>query len=139
APSANPTPSMAELIEQGKTHYRAQRFKPALAKFEAALNLEPRNDEALGLAAITSFRLDNQPQSRDYFVRRANLPSQKDSVKAFSYYNVALTYWREVYDLVSKFFEIKKGKDVIAIPQQNRAAVRSSSEYCLKYARKGLC
>ena len=60
----------AQLIEQGKALYRAQRLKPALAKFEAALKLEPENDEALSLAAVTAFRLDLQPQSRDYFVRR---------------------------------------------------------------------
>src|SRR5262249_22757442 len=138
AASAKSAPSVAELIEQGKTHYRAQRFKPALAKFEAALNLEPKNDEALGLAAITAFRLDNQPQSRDYFLRRANLPNQKDSVKAFSYYRVALTHWREVHDLVSKFGEIKEGKVVITVPEQNQADVRSGIENGLKYADKAL-
>src|SRR6266498_1194912 len=75
--------SAAQLIEQGKALYRAQRLKPALAKFEAALKLEPKNDEALSLAAVTAFRLDLQPQSRDYFIRRANLTGQRDSVKAF--------------------------------------------------------
>jgi Flp pilus assembly protein TadD len=62
--------SVAQLIAQGKALYRAQRLKPALAKFEAALKLDPENDEALSLAAVTAFRLDLQPQSRDYFVRR---------------------------------------------------------------------
>ncbi|MGH9754870.1 MAG: hypothetical protein ACREA2_19000, partial [Blastocatellia bacterium] len=102
-PGAKPDLSAAQLVEQGKALYRAQRFKPALAKFEAALKLEPENDEALSLAAVTAFRLDLQPQSRDYFIRRANLTGQKDSVKAFSYYRVALTYWREIHDLVAKF------------------------------------
>src|SRR5262249_59877584 len=88
---AKPDPSAAQSIEQGKTLYRAQRLKPALAKFEAALKLEPENDEALSFAAVTAFRLDLQSQSRDYFIRRANLARQKDSVKAFSYYRVALT------------------------------------------------
>src|ERR1700741_2385044 len=58
--------SVAQLIAQGKALYRAQRLKPALAKFEAALKLDPENDEALSLAAVTAFRLDLQPQSRDY-------------------------------------------------------------------------
>jgi len=131
-------PSAAQLIEQGKALYRAQRFKPALAKFEAALKLEPENDEALGLAAVTSFRLDNQPQSREYFVRRADLPSQKDSVKAFSYYRVALTYWREVHDLVAKFGEIKEDKVVFTVPEQNQMEVRSAIENGLEYADKAL-
>src|SRR5262245_37620628 len=116
AAGATSDPSAAQLIEQGKSLYRAQRLKPALAKFEAALKLAPVNDEALSLAAVTAFRLDLQPQSRDYFLRRANLTRQKDSVKAFSYYRVALTYWREVHDLVAKFVGIKENKIVAPIP-----------------------
>src|SRR5262249_24868405 len=102
------TPTVPPLIDQGKKHIPTPRLNPARAKFEAALKMEPNNDEALGLAAVTAFRLDNQPQSRDFFVRRAGLPGQKDSIKAFSYYRVALTYWREVHDLVAKFAEIKE-------------------------------
>jgi tetratricopeptide (TPR) repeat protein len=130
--------SAAQLIEQGKALYRAQRLKPALAKFEAALKLEPENDEALSLAAVTAFRLDLQPQSRDYFLRRANLTRQKDSVKAFSYYRVALTYWREVHDLVAKFVEIKGNKVVVTTPEQNRADIRSGIKNGLEYADKAL-
>ena len=132
------TPSVAQLIDQGKELYRTQRFNPALAKFEAALKMEPNNDEALGLAAVTAFRLDNQPQSRDFFVRRAGLPGQKDSVKAFSYYRVALTYWREVHDLVAKFAEIKEGKVVVDVPEENQADVRSKIKNGLEYAGKAL-
>jgi len=133
-----PAPSVAQLIEQGKSLYRTQKFKPALAKFEAALKLAPENDEALGLAAVTAFRLDNQQQSRDYFMRRAILPGQKDSVKAFSYYRVALTYWREVHDLVSKSSEIKAGKVIVAVPEENRADVRLKIVIGLDYAGKSL-
>src|SRR5262249_6131250 len=133
-----PTSSAAQLIEQGKELYRTQRFNPALAKFEAALKLEPNNDEALGLAAVTAFRLDNQPQSRDFFIRRAALPGQKDSIKAFSYYRVALTYWREVHDLVAKFSEIKEGKVVVEVPEENQADVRSKIKNGLEYALKAL-
>jgi len=132
------TPSVAQLIDQGKELYRTQRFNPALAKFEAALKMEPNNDEALGLAAVTAFRLDNQPQSRDFFARRAGLPGQKDSVKAFSYYRVALTYWREVHDLVAKFAEIKEGKVVVDVPEENQADVRSKIKNGLEYAGKAL-
>ena len=132
------TPSVTQLIDQGKELYRTQRFNPALAKFEAALKMEPNNDEALGLAAVTAFRLDNQPQSRDFFVRRAGLPGQKDSIKAFSYYRVALTYWREVHDLVAKFAEIKEGKVVVDVPAENQADVRSKIKNGLEYAGKAL-
>jgi tetratricopeptide (TPR) repeat protein len=131
-------PSVAELIEQGKVLYRSQRFKQALAKFEAALKLEPENDEALGLAAITAFRLDSQPLSRDYFTRRANLPGQRDSVRAFSYYRIALTHWREVHDLVAKFTEVKEGKVVVTIPEGSRASVQYGIESGLEYTDKAL-
>src|SRR5262245_2430182 len=130
--------SAAQLIEQGKALYRAQRLKPALAKFEAALKLEPKNDEALSLAAVTAFRLDLQSQSRAYFLRRANLKGQKDSVKAFSYYRVALSYWREVHDLVAKFVGIKGNKVVASIPEQNRTGIQSGSKNGLENVDKAL-
>ena len=132
------TPSVAQLIDQGKELYRTQRFNPALAKFEAALKMEPNNDEALGLAAVTAFRLDNQPQSRDFFARRAGLPGQKDSVKAFSYYRTALTYWREVHDLVAKFVEVEENRVTAAVPEQDREDVRSGIANGLEYADKAL-
>jgi len=129
---------VAQLIAQGKALYRAQRLKPALAKFEAALKLDPENDEALSLAAVTAFRLDLQPQSRDYFVRRADLKGQKDSVKAFSYYRVALTYWREAHDLVAKFAGVKGNKVVVTTPELNREDIRSGINKGLEYADKAL-
>jgi tetratricopeptide (TPR) repeat protein len=122
---AKPSAPAAQLVAQGKKLYLAQQFKPALAKFEAALKLEPQNDEALSLAAVTAFRLDLQAQSRDYFIRRANLAGQKDSVKAFSFYRAALTYWREVHDLVAKFVEIKENKVTTPIPDQDRAEIQT--------------
>jgi len=126
------------LVEQGKTLYRSQHFKTALAKFEAALKLEPENDEALSLAAVTAFRLDLQAQSRDYFIRRASLKTQRDSVKAFCYYRAALTYWREVHDLVAKFVGIKESKAIASIPDQNREEIRSDIKDGLEYADKAL-
>jgi tetratricopeptide (TPR) repeat protein len=137
-PGAKSDLSAAQLIDQGKALYRAQRFKPALAKFEAVLKLEPENDEALSLAAVTAFRLDLQPQSRDYFIRRANLTGQKDSIKAFSYYRVALTCWREVHDLVAKFGEIKGNKVIVTIPEQNQEDVLFGIGNGLEYADKAL-
>ncbi|MEP7342748.1 MAG: hypothetical protein ABI977_33775 [Acidobacteriota bacterium] len=55
-----PEASAADLIAQGKTLFRTVKLRQALVKFEAALKQEPDNDEALGLAAETAFRLDSQ-------------------------------------------------------------------------------
>jgi tetratricopeptide (TPR) repeat protein len=137
-PGAKPNIAATQLVEQGKKLYRLQQFKPALAKFEAALKLQPENDEALSLAAMTAFRLDMQAQSRDYFIRRASLAGQKDSIKAFSYYRAALNYWREVHDLVAKYVEIKENKVTSPIPDQERADIQSGIRNGLKYADKAL-
>src|SRR5689334_2627824 len=66
--------SAADLIAQGKALFRTAKLAQALAKFEAALKLEPDNDEALGLAAETAFRLDRQSAARGYFIHRADAP-----------------------------------------------------------------
>ena len=136
--TAKPEPTARDLVAQGKTLYRAARFKPALAKFEAALKLEPEHDEALGLAAITAFRLDDQSQSRDYFQRRAELPNQKPSVKAYSYYRIALTHWREVHDLVTKFTELKDGRAVAEVPERNELDVKFGIDNGLDYVNRAL-
>src|SRR5438046_404815 len=81
--------SAADLIAQGKALFRAVKLRQALVKFEAALKQEPDNDEALGLAAETAFRMDSQTAAREYFLRRAELSGQKASVKAFCYQRVA--------------------------------------------------
>jgi tetratricopeptide (TPR) repeat protein len=118
---ARPEPTASELIEQGKQHYRTLRLKQALARFEAALKLEPDHDEALGLAAETAYRLDNQMQAREWFLQRAELPNQKESVKAYNYYRTALTFWRQAHDLIGKHGEIKQGKVVFELPEQEAA------------------
>ncbi len=138
SPTPTPEPAAVDLIAQGKTLYRSQRFKQALAKFESALKQEPENDEALGLAAVTAFRLDNQQQSRDYFQRRADLPDQKDTVKAFSFYRIALTYWREVHDLVARFTEVKDNQVVVNFPEREGLDLKSWIENGLEYADKAL-
>ena len=97
-----PPPQPKDLIEQGKRLYRLQQYKTALDKFEAALKLSPDDDEALGLAAVTSYRLDNQSRARELFARRAELPNQKDSVKAYCYQRIALCIWRQVHQIVAK-------------------------------------
>lgn len=120
----------AQLIQQGKSFYRAVRLKEALEKFEEALRLEEGAerqpvlyDEALGLAAVTAFRLDNQPLSRKYFEQRAGLTDQKSTVRAFCYYRIALTYWREVHDLVARRAGIEGGRIVTAFNESERAEI----------------
>jgi tetratricopeptide (TPR) repeat protein len=141
--SPSPTPSatpvqIKDLIAQGKTHYLASRYKQALAKFEAALKTEPNHDEALGLAGITAFRLDNQEQARMWFLRRADLPNQRDSVKAFSYYRVALTYWRDAHDDLAQTSAITKGKVEYKLTDEKRASLQTKIRGGIDYADRAL-
>ncbi|MGH9838806.1 MAG: energy transducer TonB [Blastocatellia bacterium] len=139
APQAEkPPPSVSELITQGKSLYRAKKYKPALAKFEEALKQEPENDEALGLAAVTAYRLDNQAQSRGYFLRRAELRGQKGSVKAYSYYRAALSHWRQVHDIVAKFCEPKDGRYFAGVPDRHELDVKYGIDNGLDYAERAL-
>lgn len=118
-----PQMTAAQLVQQGKGLYRAVRLKEALDKFVEALKLEPDHDEALGLAAVTSFRLDQQSAARDYFQRRADLAGQKDTVRAFCHYRIALTYWREVHDLIAKYSMIENGRLVYHIPDSQATEI----------------
>jgi tetratricopeptide (TPR) repeat protein len=131
-------PSVSDLLTQGKAMYRASKYKPALVKFEEALKLEPENDEALGLAAVTAYRLDNQTLSREFFLRRAELRGQKDSVKAYSYYRAALSHWRQVHDLVAKFCEPKDGRFLARIPDRFELDVKYGIDNGLDYASRAL-
>jgi tetratricopeptide (TPR) repeat protein len=121
-------PSIPDLISKGKSFYKAARFKPALAAFEEVLKQDASHDEALGLAAITAYRLDIQSQSRDYFLRRAALPGQKESVKAFCFYRAALSHWRQVHVIVAKFCEFKDSRFVAVIPDQYELDVKYGIE-----------
>lgn len=121
-------PSIPELIAKGKTLYKSAKFKPALAAFEEVLKQDASHDEALGLAAITAYRLDNQSQSRDYFLRRAALPKQKESVKAFCFYRAALSHWRQVHDIVAKFCEFKDSRFAAVVPDQYELDVKYGIE-----------
>jgi len=129
-------PSVAPLLQQGKSLYRIVRLKEALEKFEAALQLEPANDEALGLAAITAFRLDNQRAARDYFLRRAELPEQKDSVRAFCYYRLSLSLWREVHDLIAGHGKIQENRLVHALPDAARQEAETLIQSGLDYVER---
>jgi TonB family protein len=136
--TTKPVPTAAELLLQGKSLYRLARFKQALVKFEEALKQEPKNDEALGLAAVTAFRLDNQAQSREYFLRRIELSDQKDSVKAYCYYRIALTYWRDAHDAVAMYVDIVDGRIVHKLPEAVAADAARSISNGLEYADRAL-
>nr|MDQ3013712.1 hypothetical protein [Acidobacteriota bacterium] len=128
----------ADLIAQGKALFRTVKLRQALVKFEAALKQEPDNDEALGLAAETAFRLDNQKTAREYFVRRVDLPGQKESVKAFCFQRLAMTYWREAHDLVAKSAEIKQGKVVYSLPEDLLNQAVESIQKGIDYATQAI-
>ncbi len=129
---------VGDLIAQGKALYRTAKFKMALAKFEAVLEQDKENDEALGLAAETAFRLDSQGAARDYFLRRAELPGQKDSVKAYSYHRAAMTCWRETHDLVAKYIELKNGKAVHDLPESAEREAWDNINNGIEYATRAL-
>lgn len=126
------------LIDQGKGLYRSVRFKEALSKFEAALRKEPENDEALGLAAVTAFRLDNQALSREYFLRRAELAGQKDTVKSYCFYRIALTYWREAHDMIAKYGSIAGDRVIYRLQETTASDAASKLESGQEFAERSL-
>lgn len=119
-----PAPTAKELIEQGKQQYRVGKFKPAFTKFESALKLEPQHDEALALAAITAWRLDNQAKARELFQRRAALPDQKASVRAYCDYWSAVTRWRQAHDRIAARGLLKSGEVTYKLTEQELLATR---------------
>ncbi len=128
----------AELVIQGKALYRTAKFRQALTKFEAALKQEADNDEALGMAAETAFRLDSQAAARDYLMRRAEISGQKESVKAYCYHRIAMTYWREAHDLVAKYAEIEDGKVSYNLPDGSRQEATEDINNGIEYASRTL-
>ncbi|MCI0661543.1 MAG: tetratricopeptide repeat protein [Acidobacteria bacterium] len=136
--AAKTDPAAVNLINQGKSLYKSQKFKEALEKFQTVIRLEPENDEALFYAAVTAFRLDNQAQSREYFLRRADLPNQKSTVKAFCYYRVALTYWRESHGVVAKYGRVENGKPVYQLPDAELKKALSEISSGLDYVGRAL-
>jgi len=133
-----PEPSANDLITQGKALYRSARFRQALTKFESALKQEPDNDEALGMAAVTAFRLDSQITAREYFLRRAELAGQKDSVKAYCYHRIAMTYWREAHDVVAKYADTEDNKISYKLPEGSRDEAMDDLKDGIKFASRTL-
>lgn len=131
-------PSAATLIFQGKDQYRKARYVQALQKFEAALKLEPHNDEALGLGADTAFRLDNQVRARELFLARSQIAGQKDSVKAFCLYSTALTYWREAHDIAAKVCAVNASKFTCPLPDKERNDFNAAIAAGLDFAEKAV-
>ena len=137
--SPSPTPANpTSLIAQGKELYRKARYKQALQKFEAALKGEPASDEALGLAADTAFRLEIQDRARELFLARADLPGQKESVRAFCYYSTALTYWRQTHAIVAASCLLKDGKLDCPVPENQKADLNTKITGGLNYADRTL-
>jgi tetratricopeptide (TPR) repeat protein len=131
-------PGAADSIKEGITLYRSRKFKQALEQFEAALRQDPKNDEALLYAAVTAFRLGSQVQSRGYFLRRAELPGQKDTVKAFCYYRVALTYWREAHDIVARYGDISGERLIYNLPEREAADAERGIANGLEYVDRAI-
>ncbi|NOT61458.1 MAG: TonB family protein [Acidobacteria bacterium] len=128
-PDDKPQLSAAELVTQGKALYQKANFPQALTKFEAALKAEPHRDEALFFAAETAYRLDNQLKARNWFLRRAELANQKDTIKAFSFYRAATTYWREAHDNVAAYATFKEGKTVMSkLPEKGPVTAATTDE-----------
>jgi TonB family protein len=141
--SANPavvkqTVTAEQLLEQGKAFYKTSKFPQALAKFEAALKLDETHDEALALAAVTAYRLDDQVKARTWFLRRAELPNQKESVRAYSFYRTALSYWREAHDEIALNGEYKNGQTVFKLPDKSLAQVEEQLSGGLYYAERAI-
>lgn len=126
------------LIEQGKQLYRTTKLTQALKKFTDALKLEPENDEALGLASITAFRLGHYQRAREFFERRLNLPSQKDSVKAYSHSWMAMSYWREARELLSAHGEIKQDKVAFNFSEKDALDISSNINKGLEHIEQAL-
>jgi TonB family protein len=136
APAAQPTkpPATAkDLVEQGKQLYRTAKLPQALRKFSDALKLEAENDEALGLGAITAFRLGHYAQARDLFARRVNVPGQKETVKAYSHYWTGLSYWREAHERLALRGEIRQDRVTFKLGEKDvddiSAAIRQGLEH----------
>ncbi len=133
-----PEVSAEQLIEQGKAQYKAGKFPQALAKFEAALKLEPERDDALGLAADLAYRLDDQIKARTWFLRRAELPNQKDSIRAYSFYRAALSFWREAHDNIAMNGTYKDGATIYKLSDKLSAEVEEQLTSGLYYAERAL-
>ena len=118
-PKPTPPPATAkDLIAQGITQYRKEKFDQAGKQFLAALKLEPNNDEALGYASLTAYQQGNLTQARELFQHRADLNNQKSSVKAFSTYMVALTRWRQAHEIIAKRGEIRLSQTMYKLSEK---------------------
>lgn len=137
-PDPKPDVTAEQLLEQGKALYKASKFPQALAKFEAALKLEPERDDALGLAADLAYRLDDQPKARVWFLRRAELANQKDSIRAYCFYRAALSYWRVAHDLIAMNGTFKDGQTVYKVPEKQLPEVEEQLTSGMYYAERAL-
>src|SRR6185436_2765814 len=71
-------------------------------------------------------------------LRRAELPNQKESVRAFSFYRAALSYWREAHDEIALNGEYKKGQTVFKLPEKSLSQVEEQLAGGLYYAERAI-
>lgn len=138
APDQKPEVTAEQLIAQGKALFKTNKHPQALAKFEAALKLEPERDEALALAADLAYRLDDQPKARTLFLRRAELSNQKDSIRAYCFYRAALAYWREAHDGIAMNGTLKDGQTTYKLPEKTEPVVEEQLTSGLYYNERAL-
>jgi tetratricopeptide (TPR) repeat protein len=127
-----------QLITQGKALLKTNKHPQALAKFEAALKLEPERDDALGLAADLAYRLDDQVKARTWFLRRAELSNQKDSIRAYCFYRTALSYWRNAHDEIAMYGTYQAGQTVFKLTEKSLAVAEEQITSGLYYADRAL-
>ncbi len=142
APVTTPPPAPVITAQsemtQGVALYKKGKFDLAVKKFQAAVKLEPNNDEALGYAALTAFQLGNMAQARDFFQRRTDLPRQKNSIKTYSNYMIGMTRWRQAYEIVSKRGELIAGKTTYKLADKEILAANEHINAGLTSIKKSL-
>lgn len=148
APTAQATPSITpppapvitaqSEMTQGVALYKKGKFDLAARKFQAAVKLEPSNDDALGYAALTAFQLGNMAQARDFFQRRTDLPNQKNSIKTYSNYMIGMTRWRQAHEIIIKRGELVAGKTIYKLAEKEILAANEHVNAGLASVKKSL-
>ncbi len=141
-PSTTPPPAPVITAQsemtQGVALYKKGKFDLAAKKFQAAVKLEPSNDDALGYAALTAFQLGNMAQARDFFQRRTDLPNQKNSIKTYSNYMIGMTRWRQAHEIIIKRGELVIGKTTYKLSDKEILAANEHVNAGLASIKKSL-
>lgn len=102
------------------------------------MKLDPERDEALGLAADLAYRLDDQEKARTWFLRRAELANQKESIRAYCFYRTALSYWRDAHDEIAANGNYLNGLTVYKLPEKSQPLADEFVTSGLYYADRAL-